>query len=144
MPKYEFLLHYWGQAHEKIEKELGIKGNYLWFSNKNDRATTKDKINQTADRNMETVVFDEEEGEHVRLRTVANVVLEYEGKTYKFSHDFGYGYPQDAAEFMFEDGNYSCDCNRSSFIHDHYPEFEKWDECGDKIELKSLDIVFEA
>lgn len=66
------------------------------------------------------------------------VILEYQGKQYKYVYDFGEGYPYESAEFMYTEGNYSCDCNRSIFIQEHcdndFPEME----CGEEIKLVSL------
>jgi hypothetical protein len=44
---------------------------------------------------------------------------------------------------MFEEGNYSCDCNKSLFLSEKYAEIEEWD-CGDKIELKNLTVSLEV
>ncbi len=38
------------------------------------------------------------------------------------------------SEFMFEEGNYSCDCNRSLFIQATDPSFPAY-ECGETIKL---------
>lgn len=44
--------------------------------------------------------------------------------------DFGYGYPHDSARYMFEEGNYSCDCNRADFLKLD----DDW-KCGETIEM---------
>jgi hypothetical protein len=74
--------------------------------------------------------------------TKVEVELEYKGKIYKFIdegyHDF------EVATFMWEEGNYSCDCNRSLFIQEYCDEnFNKGTEmeCGDSIKLVSLTEV---
>lgn len=35
------------------------------------------------------------------------------------THDYDYedNYPTDAIEFMWEEGNFACDCNRSQFLY---------------------------
>lgn len=53
-------------------------------------------------------------------------------------------YPGDAAIWMFTEGNYSCDCNRSLFIrrqfgNDAIPELP----CGDTIELLDYHVEHE-
>ena len=68
---------------------------------------------------------------------VVLVELEFKGKTYSFDYDFG-EYSIQGAEFMFTEGNYSCDCNKSQFIREHcdpkFPEFP----CSDEIKLTGL------
>ena len=65
-----------------------------------------------ADRHNAIIEFAEHEGPDVRKRTVARMTFTLpDGRAFPFEFDFGYGYPVDAAEYMFEDGNYSCDCN---------------------------------
>ena len=63
------------------------------------------------------------------------VHLQYLNKDYKFVYDFGQGYSFEGAEFMFTEGNYSCDCNKSVFIRQFcdkdFPEMK----CGEKIKL---------
>ena len=53
-------------------------------------------------------------------------------------------YPQDSAIWMFTEGNYACDCNRSLFIQQQFgedaiPELP----CGDTIELLEYHIEHE-
>lgn len=68
-----------------------------------------------------------------------NIELKYKGKTYNFTDD---GYEDiEHAEYMWEEGNYSCDCNKSLFIQRNCDESFNYGEempCGDKIELVSL------
>lgn len=143
-PNFNFLLHFWGEIMNDnlIEKEIGIKGNYLWFPSKKERYDGKKILKQIADRHNVCIVFSEENGEHVKKKTIAVAVYEYGGKIYQIEKDFGYGFPPDTARYMFEDGNYSCDCNVSIFIHEKYPEFDEIYECGNSIVMKKLDIVY--
>ncbi len=143
-PSYEFLLHFWGEIFNDnlIEKELGIKGNYLWFDTADKREAMKTKLRELAGRHKVVIAFSEEEGELVRKRTMAKIVFESRGKRYGIDYDFGYGYPADAAEYMFTDGNYGCDCNRSIFIHEKYPEFPETNQCGDDIEMTYFEVVY--
>jgi hypothetical protein len=75
-------------------------------------------------------------------RTVAFVTLKYGDNIYKFEYDFGYEYEKECAKFMFEEGNYSCDCNKSLFINRHCDDKFKELDCGDEIELIELDIKY--
>lgn len=75
-------------------------------------------------------------------RTVFVGVFQYKDKQYTIHYDFGTNYTDEAAEFMFLQGNYSCDCNRSLFIRrehgeDLFPELS----CGHEIVLKGYYIV---
>src|ERR1700733_2369399 len=75
-----------------------------------------------------------EDGVDVHRKTIAKVVFEKEGKKYPITYDFGFGYPMHSAEYMFEYGNYSCDCNRSSFIKEQCdPNFNEEVDCGNTI-----------
>lgn len=66
------------------------------------------------------------------------ITLKYRTNYYQYDDDFGEGYPEASAIFMYEEGNYSCDCNRSVFIQQHCePKFKEMG-CGDKIELISI------
>jgi len=74
------------------------------------------------------------------MRIIATVSLKYKDKVYTFDYDFGKDYSEEGAEFMFEDGNFSCDCNRSIFIREYCDkDFEEMD-CGDEIELVNLEV----
>ena len=42
--------------------------------------------------------------------------------------------------FWWEDGNGSCDCNRSITIREEYPDFEKL-KCGGEIELLDWEVL---
>ena len=62
--------------------------------------------------------------------------FKYKDKTFILTEDFGKDYAAEDAEWMFTEGNYSCDCNRSLFIRrqhgeDAMPELK----CGEQIEL---------
>lgn len=143
---YEFLLNFWGEIedHGIVEKELGILEKSFWFNDAINRGNFKKKLSNLADKHGVTIAFSEEEGTTVRLRTIAKLVYEFDGATYDFDYDFGFGYPASSAEYMFNEGNYACDCNVSSFIHDKYPAFPEMDKCGNEIVMKSLDVVLEA
>ena len=62
--------------------------------------------------------------------------FKYKDKTFVLTEDFGKDYPAEHAEWMFTEGNYACDCNRSLFIRRQHgktamPELK----CGEQIEL---------
>ena len=76
-------------------------------------------------------------------KTIAKNDIIYNGVEYPIECDFGENYPEDAALFMFEEGNYSCDCNRSIFINEQHGDCIKELECGDTIKMKDLVITIE-
>ena len=67
------------------------------------------------------------------------MILVYEDVEYPLKYDFGYGCSKKSAEFMFFKGNYSCDCNLSSFLGMKYwfPELP----CGNKIKIKNFEVL---
>ena len=116
----EYMAHIWGGAWNKdanpsIEKDLGIKESYHYFKTKEERDRFLKLIKQYSSQGL---VWDLREGEMTHKRTIFVADLKYKDMVYTIHCDFGYEYPEEEAIFMFEDGNYSCDCNRSLFIQD--------------------------
>ncbi len=83
-----------------------------------------------------------EEGYKTRYRTVAKMKMLYNGKTYDYEEDFGYAYGAESAKFMFEDGNYGCDCNRSLFLNRKYGKECPTKECGYEIEITEFSVEY--
>lgn len=143
--KYEYMIHIWGgmfnsDANPSIEKDLGITEGYYYFDTKEERQTFKDKIAE--EYSSQGFACDSQEGHLTHKQTIFVGTFEHEGKQYILHYNFGYEYPEEQAEFMFEDGNYSCDCNRSIFINREYDTNINPDcNCGDSIEL--IDYHFE-
>ena len=132
---YEYHLSYWGEVNNDnwIERDLGIEEKDFWFGTKKDHNEFKAKLEAVADAHEVIIAFAEHEGDDVRKRTVARMVLTLpDGRSFSFDYDFGYGYSSEAAEYMFEDGNYACDCNRSIMLSKLHPEVVEMD-CGDAI-----------
>jgi hypothetical protein len=71
------------------------------------------------------------------MNTIFVGTFRYQDKEFILRFNFEIkDYPEDAAIWMFTEGNYSCDCNRSLFIRrqfgeDAIPELP----CGDTIKL---------
>lgn len=143
MAQYEFLLHVWGEVmnEDLIERDLGIKGQDFWFSTKQEREEFKRRLYDFARERGAIIAFAEHEGLDVRKKTIAKIVFEYEDKEYCLDYDFGYGYPPDSAEYLFTDGNYECDCNRSTFLHKKYPDFPEMEECGERIKMVKFEVI---
>ena len=75
-------------------------------------------------------------GEMTHKRTVFVGDFKYKDMVFTIHYDFGYDYPEETAIFAFEDGLYSCDCNRSLIIQEEYGEdaIDKLN-CGKEIEM---------
>jgi hypothetical protein len=62
------------------------------------------------------------------------VTLRYGNRFYKFVfHTF------EGWEYNWEEGNYACDCNRSSFINQYCDSSFKVLDCGNLIELVEIE-----
>ena len=150
-PKPGFLLHVWGGFWNQDlgYQLLGTNSHYFWFDTKEEREAAHAYIKSLAaqqDDSHQVVVFDKKEGPEIAYRTVAKMELEIPGgKRYPFTYDFGYGYPDSFAKFMFiEGGNYSCDCNISLFLSREYPDENiELHGCGDTILIHNFTIHHE-
>lgn len=142
-----YLLKMWGRGIQngsvtpRGDHVVGPSGCvYEWFDT--EAAWRQRKLEAIASSDHD-VAFDSASGPNCRMRTVATMTFEHEGKQYPFEYDFGFGYPPDSAEFMFQEGNYSCDDNRSLFLHETYPDepaFASEFDCGDTIQLASIEV----
>lgn len=143
---YEYYLKYWGQILDAgwVERELGIGATDFWFDSAEARAEFKAALAAVAQQHGVRIAFAEYEGCDVRQRTVAHMIFDLpDGRAVPFTYDFGYGYPYDSARFTFTDGNYSCDCNRSLFISESYPDVAEL-ECGELITVRDFSVRSEA
>lgn len=146
--KYEYYLYFWGQINNKDEnwivKDLGINEKDFWFDSKEERLSFKKKLEDIANKHQVIICFREEEGLGVRFKTIATMkFIHTNGKLYYYRDDnFGYGFSADSARYMFERGNYSCDCNRSLFLSREHKEIKEM-ECGDKIKMVDFKILYE-
>jgi hypothetical protein len=140
---YPFLLRFWGGGQDKLAARYGLVQNddeayAMWFET--DAARRQFIEAYTYTDPMDTVVFDAKDpsgdGDPWK-QTIARVTLRLpDGSTRTYDQNFGYGYPWHSVEFMYYDGNYSCDCNRATFagIDDDMP-------CGDTLELVRLEQI---
>jgi len=74
------------------------------------------------------------------MTTTVTMVFVYNGNEYPYEYDFDVEYPEEAAHYMFEDGNYSCDCNRSTFLHSKYGDVIPCMDCGNTIGMKDFKV----
>lgn len=65
------------------------------------------------------------------------VTLSSKDRPYTFTPDYDYDEPY-AALWMWTEGNYGCDCNKSIHIQQHCHNGFHWMECGELINLVSV------
>lgn len=145
--KKEWMIHVWGgawnyDATPSIEQDYGIKEGYHYFDSDEDKNDFLEIINKP-EYCSQGLMKDIKYGAMSHKRTIFVGTCRYEGIDFTLHLDFGYEYPEDSAIYMFLDGNYSCDCNRSLFIRREYgknsiPELD----CGDKIQLVKYHIEY--
>lgn len=141
--KYEYLIHTWGGFYnEEYVIKHGKEEGYFFFDTMDKLQEYLNELKQIeneigASRLMYTIA----EGRHVRYKTIAKMKMKYNGKEYDYEEDFGYAYPVESAHFMFEDGNYACDCNRSIFLHRRYGDEIQIKECGHEIEITDFEVL---
>lgn len=136
-------LYYWGEVcnSDIINKAIGVSCQDFFFASKEERMAFKAKLKAIADFNRVCIMFAEHDGPNAIKRTIAKMVMQLpDGREVPFEYDFGYGYEAESAKYMFMDGNYACDCNRSLFLHKSHPEIQEMD-CGDNIILKDFAVV---
>lgn len=144
----EYMIHIWGgawnsDANPSIEKDLGIKEGYHYFKTEEEKNEFCELLKNPIYRNQ-GLMIDEKYGVMSHKRTIFVGKFKYEDKEFIIHYDFGYEYEEEDAIFMFEEGNYSCDCNRSLFIQREYgedviPELD----CGWKIEMTEYHFEYE-
>ena len=125
---------YWGSAESIIKAALGTEEQDFWFATDIERLLFIDMLQRLACGHQ--LIYVCHEGEDVDKETSATVILELPtGQSRRYIMNFGYGYPEGIAEYMWTEGNYACDCNRSLFLG-LVPEWN----CGDAIKLKSIKV----
>lgn len=76
------------------------------------------------------------------MNTKVNIILSFEGREYNLVENWGENYGWDSAfegiRYMFEEGNYSCDCNRSILIRRQVDSKFKEMDCGKLIKLVAI------
>lgn len=134
--KYEYMLHTWGGFYnEEHQIKHGYEEGYFWFDTADARERYIQELKEVEQKfNARHLAYTVEEGVHTRIKTIAKMIFVYDGKEYPYEYDFGFAYPPESAEYMFTEGNYSCDCNRSMFIG--IPELD----CGEEIKMKNFEV----
>lgn len=139
--KYEYMLHTWGGFYNKEHQvKHGYTPGYRWFDTAEERSEYVSELKEIEQKfNARHLAISTEEGTHTRMKTIAKMVFVHQGKEYPCQYDFGFAYPPHSAEYMFFDGNYSCDCNRSLFIERAGFDFLEMG-CGEEIEMKDFEV----
>lgn len=142
-----YMVRAWGGGQEEFSKEYPPTKKhdgslYYYFDTESEM---KDLVQKARNWTKGTVVTDEGQGD-IHNRTIACMDLVYEGKAYYHEQDFGYGHWEGGAEYMYEDGNYSCDCNKKLFLSREYPELAHLDngdvQCGDEIVVENFRVEY--
>lgn len=96
-----------------------LEGTYF-FQTADERDAALESMRAAAgDHGFADSIF---EGSLARHRCIASFTLVVGDQRYQLEYDFGYGYDEAGAEYMFMDGNYACDCNRSMMLRRLYGE----------------------
>lgn len=150
----QYLLRLWGRDEDAVTKlrppdarEAEDDGTLCyWFATREERNWFMDAIPEgyLVVRSA-TDPGPDNHGEAIetRARTCADVVLRLpDGTEHAYTQSFGYGYAEHAVRYMYEDGNYACDCNRQLFLIQEcgLDMDEDAVTCGDTIALVSLTV----
>src|SRR5262245_42653264 len=121
MSEPQFLLRLWGRDEEQVAalrapdaREHPDDGPLCyWFATKAERDWFAEAIPKgTCVVRAPTDPGVDEHGELIETRshTWVDVTLRLpDGTEHTYCQSFGYGYPEHSVQFMYEDGNYSCD-----------------------------------
>jgi len=138
--KYEYMLNVWGGFfNDEFSKKHGKKEGYYFFDTMEELTIYLNELKSIKCNGV--LMSNIEEGTLVRYKTIAKMKMKYNDKIYDYEYDFGYAYPIHSAYYMFEDGNYSCDCNKSMFLIEKYGDEISELGCGDDIELIDLEVI---
>lgn len=136
----EYFLKFWGGAAQAIAKDIGTEQSVFYFTNKQERDALVERIEKHAALGLVMVTL---EGHMTHKDTVAICTFLFRGQTYVYGYNFGPEYAPSSAEFMFECGNYSCDCNRSTFLREGGHQEVPTLDCGNEIKMTNLEVVFQ-
>lgn len=137
--KNEYMAQVWGGFFNKENFKIhNIKPGYYFFNNENERKEFIENL-QKQEKLYGILAISLSEGNNLRYRTIAKCIFKYKNKIFNIDYDFGFAYSYESALYMFNDGNYSCDCNRSVFISEKYKNFPELD-CGEEIKLLNISV----
>lgn len=142
--KWPHLMRLWGADQDALMARFGLRENdggvvAVWFPSYAARESFKEAISD-----LRNLVRDASDGDEADTSSItgAEVWLRTpDCRTFTYRDSFGYGYPPHSVVFMYTEGNYSCDCNRTLFIAQHCdPTFEDTERCGETIQLVRLRV----
>jgi hypothetical protein len=158
MTEPRYLVRLWGRDQDAVEKlrtpdAVEDEGALCyWFPTPIERAAfletipsacmvVRDKVDPGVDIEGESI--------DTRACTMARVTLRLpDGREGTFVQSFGFGYPAHGVEYMWHEGNYSCDCNKRLYLARECnidPDNADLDAdvvCGDEIQLVNLKIFY--
>ncbi len=124
-----FHITVWGGSlvNEEFLNRVGVPelrgGGDFWFATSEERQAFRDKLVAAEKATGKSGwVTRMSEGLSSKLRTMAKMKWKYGEKTYPLVYDFGFGYGNEAAKYMFTEGNWACAGNMSNFLHSVHPE----------------------
>lgn len=129
----------------KCTEHCGESGTWVFFPDDHKAFVAEEKKVRELFPDM-LVVTSVHSNWHFNKRTIASMRFHWCGRVYEYETDFGYGYEGSSAEYMFREGNYSCDCNRSLFIQNEVdPDFNAGEAmgCGDTIKMTDFRVRYE-
>jgi hypothetical protein len=141
----EYVLHLWGGFFLKQNiKEHGYKPGYYFFNSLIELKLFHNKLLEIEKSNNKyrMLAHDILSNSKVRYETHAIIKLLYKNKVHDIDYNFGYGYSKKSARYMFYEGNYACDCNKSLIIQRKYKKFPELN-CGDEIEMINFKIEYQ-
>lgn len=139
----EFYLSYWGGVERGgwIEDELGIPTTDFWCATVAMREALKARLQAVATQHHAVICFREEDGYYTRYKTTARMTMRLpDGRTFPYTYDAGYGDSREVIEFLFVDGNYSCDCNKSLLLRQVYGDAIAALPCGQTISIDTFSV----
>jgi hypothetical protein len=137
----KYHLKFWGGDVDTLLSIVNLQDTDYFFGIKSNRDNFKRNLESVMQTyNLNHVVFAEYEGDDVDKERIVVVTLKLpNGDIHTYEESFGYGYPVDGIYFMYEDGSYSCDCNKSLQLMNNGVKIEEFN-CGDEIELVDLRV----
>lgn len=135
---------YWGEVAQSqaFLDEIRNAGKDNWFASQEDAMLFLDRLKDAAfnlDLNLAYTIDLDEKPYHRLIATMDLIVPS--GERVEYAYDFGHCYDVEAAEYMFSEGNYACDCNRSRCIGEALPDFKEL-ECGETIEMENFKTAY--
>lgn len=144
----EYMVQIWGgawnaDANPSIEKDLGIKEGYYYFKTEECKNMFCNLLEKSVYK-KQGIMINVKYGVMIHKKTIFVGTLKYQGKEFVIHYDFGYEFSEKQAIYMFELGNYSCDCNRSLFIQREYGKNAiPFLGCGNEIKLINFHFEYE-